>query len=98
MALRKLVRINYGGKSPVSIKHKSLHSFKEGVILLCQSILETRRISHLHGSALFTIPLSTYELLLPPGIKGLNFKIYSEMFTLFFSIAYGTYAYLYREP
>ena len=52
-----LLRSNYGGKSPVSIKHENLHSFKEGVILLCQSILETRRISHLHGSALFTIPL-----------------------------------------
>ena len=57
MALRKLVRSNYGGKSPVSIKYENLHSFKEGVILLCQSILETRRILDLHGSALFTIPL-----------------------------------------
>ena len=36
----------------------NFYSFKEGVILFCQSILETRRrISHLHGSALFTIPL-----------------------------------------
>ena len=57
MALGKIVRRNYGGKSPVSIKYQNLHSFKEGVILLCQSILETRRITHLHGSALFTIPL-----------------------------------------
>ena len=57
MALRKLVRRNYGGKSPVSIKYENLQSLKEGVILLCQSILETRRILHLHGSALFTIPL-----------------------------------------
>ena len=56
MALRKLVRSNYGGLSPVSIKHENLHSLKEEVILLCQSILETR-ISHLHGLALFTIPL-----------------------------------------
>ena len=30
---------------------------KKGLILLCQSILETRRITHLHGSAHFTIPL-----------------------------------------
>ena len=30
---------------------------KKGVILLCQIILETKRISHLHGSDLFTIPL-----------------------------------------
>ena len=57
MALCNLVRNNYGGKSPVSIKYENLHSLKEGVILLCQSILEARRISHLHGSALFTMPL-----------------------------------------
>ena len=57
MALHKLVRSNYGGKLLVSIKYENLHSFKEGVILLCQSILETRRISYLHGSALFTISL-----------------------------------------
>ena len=56
IALRKLERINYGGKEPVSIKYKNLHSFKEGLILLCQIILETRRITHLHGSAHFTIP------------------------------------------
>ena len=60
MALRKLVRSNYGGKSLVSIKQENLHSFKEGVILLCQSILETRRTSHLRGSTLFTIPLNGY--------------------------------------
>ena len=57
MALHKLVRSNYGGKLMVSMKYENLHSFEEGVILLCQSILETRRISHLHGSVLFTIPL-----------------------------------------
>ena len=59
MALHKPVRTNYGGKSPVSIKYQNLLSFKEGMILLCQSILKTRRISHLRGSALFTIPLIT---------------------------------------
>ena len=42
MVLRKLVRSNYGRKSPVSMKYKNLLSFKEGVVLLCQSILETR--------------------------------------------------------
>ena len=57
MALHKLARRNYGGKLSVSIKYQNLHSFKEGMILVCQSILETRRISHLHGSALFSIPL-----------------------------------------
>ena len=55
MALRKLERRNYGGKSPVSIKYQNLHSFKEGLILLRQSILETRRTTHSHGSAHFTI-------------------------------------------
>ena len=58
MALRKLERRNYGRKWPVSIKYQNLHSFKEGLILLCQSILETRRITYLHGSAHFTIPLN----------------------------------------
>ena len=58
MALGKLVRSNYGKKSLVSIKYEGIHTFKEGVILLCQSIVETRRISHLPGSAHFTIPLS----------------------------------------
>ena len=58
MALHKLERRNYGRKSPVSIKYQNLHSFKEELILLCQSILETRRITHLHGSVHFTIPLN----------------------------------------
>ena len=57
MALHKLESINYGTKSPVSIKYQNLHSFK-GLILLCQSILETRRITHLHGSAHFTVSLN----------------------------------------
>ena len=34
-------------KSPVSIKYPNLHSFKEGVILLCPSILERKMISQL---------------------------------------------------
>ena len=57
MALRKLERRNYGRKLPVSIKYQNLHSFKGGLIFLCQSILEMGRIIHLHGSAHFTIPL-----------------------------------------
>ena len=57
MALHKLERRNYGRKSPVSIKYQNLHTFKEGLILLCQSILEMRKITHLHGSAHFIIPL-----------------------------------------
>ena len=61
MALRKLERRNYGGKSLVSINYQSLHSFKEGLIFLCQSILETRRITLLSGSAHFTIPLKAFQ-------------------------------------
>ena len=60
MALRKLERRNYGGKLLMGIKHQNVHSFKEGLILLCQSTLETRRVTHLHGSAHFTIPLSDF--------------------------------------
>ena len=60
MALRKLETRNYGGKWPVSIKYQNPHSFKEGLILLCQSILEIRRIAHLRNSAHFAIPLKTY--------------------------------------
>ena len=60
MALHKLVLRNYGRKLPVSIKYQNFHSFKEGLILLHQSILEMRRITHLHGSAHFTIPLILY--------------------------------------
>ena len=44
MALHKRVRRDYGGKLSVSIKYQNLHFFKEGMILLCQSILEMRRI------------------------------------------------------
>ena len=63
MTLCKLERRNDGRKSPVSIKYQNLHTYK-GLILLCQSILETRRIAHLHGSAHFTIPLSDYLVIL----------------------------------
>ena len=58
MTLHKPVRRNYSGKLPVGIKYQNLYSFREEVILLCQSILEMKRISHLHGSPLFTIPLT----------------------------------------
>ena len=62
MVLHKLERRNYSGKWPVNIKYQNLHTFKEGLILLCQSILETRKITHLHGSAHFTIPLNILKL------------------------------------
>ena len=39
------------------IKYQNLHSFKEGMIRSCQSIIEMRVISHLHDSALLAIPL-----------------------------------------
>ena len=57
MALHILARRNYGGESLVSIKYYNLHSFKEGVTLLCQSILKTKEILQVQHSALFTIPL-----------------------------------------
>ena len=56
MVLHILVRKNHVEKLLVSIKCCNL-SFKKGVILLCQSILETRQTQHLCGSALFIIPL-----------------------------------------
>ena len=58
MVLHKLENRNYGRKFPVSIKYQNLHSFKEELIPLCQSILEMRRITHLHGSAHVTNSLS----------------------------------------
>ena len=73
MVLRKLERRNYGRKLPVSIKYQSLHSFKKGLILLCQSILEMRRIIHLHGSAHFTLPLSK-------GMSNIYLKVTTETF------------------
>ena len=65
MALHKLERRNYGGKWPMSIKYQNVHSFKEGLILLCQSILETIRITHLHAPAHFTIPLTNFGVTWP---------------------------------
>ena len=62
MTLHKLLKRNYGGESSVSIKYHNLHSFEKGLILLCQSIPEARRITHLHGSALFTIPLKIFHV------------------------------------
>ena len=35
---------------------------KKGLILLCQSILETERITHLHGSAHFAVPVIAQSL------------------------------------
>ena len=64
----KLVRRNYSGKLSVSIKYQNLHFFKEGMIHLCQSILETRRISHLHGSDFFSIPLTIVNTICSFGL------------------------------
>ena len=58
MALRTLAKKNYGGKSPVSIKCHNLHSLEEGVIRLCQNIIETRQTSYSYSPVLFTAPLS----------------------------------------
>ena len=56
MGLLIFVRRNYGGKLPVSIQCHNLHSFR-GMNLLCQSILETKQLSHLFSLALLTVPL-----------------------------------------
>ena len=62
MELCKLERRNYSRKLPVSIKYQNLRSFKEGLILLCQSILEMGRITHLHGSGHFSISLTAWNV------------------------------------
>ena len=79
MALRKLVRRKYGGKSPVSIKYQNLHSFEEGLILLCQSIFEMRRITYLRGSALFTIPLKCPNSFQNKKIEKLHTVLLSDL-------------------
>ena len=58
----------------VSIKYWNLHYFKEVLILLCQSVFETRKITHLHGLADFTIPLNACKLDWEENI----FDIYAE--------------------
>ena len=45
----------------VTGEYQNLYSFKEGQILLCQSILEMGRITHLQGSTLFTISLNLWS-------------------------------------
>ena len=82
MALRKLERRTYDEMLPVSIKYKILHTFKEGLILLCQSILEKRRITNLHGSVHFTIPLKGYIFLivLPRAVVRTQTKVYGRGF------------------
>ena len=77
----------------MSIKHQNLHTFKEGLILLCQNILEMRKITHLRGSAYFTIPLNmtlfvlvkqtlTQPFLLTTIILICQGIIYKELITL----------------
>ena len=97
----KLVRRNYSGKLSVSIKYQNLHFFKEGMIHFCQSILETRRISHLHGSAFFSVPLtianticsfglhSNYIDLCDFGAVGIPFCRYRHLDYYSFSSSHG---------
>ena len=61
----------------MSIKYQNLRSFKEGLILLCQSIIETRRITHLHGSAHFKIP---FKKTLPEGRDVKDFWIFYKSY------------------
>ena len=44
--------------------YENLHSFKDGMILLCWSILKTRRILYLHDLTFFTIPLKVKPMIL----------------------------------
>ena len=81
MALRKLERRNYSGMWLASIKYQNLHSFKVGLILLCQSILETRRTTHLHGSAHFTIPLITSKQI--HSYRKLNLPLTNSIYLVF---------------
>ena len=53
MVQRQLVRKSSGGKLLVSVKYQNLHSFEEGMIHLCQSILETRHITSTWFSSLY---------------------------------------------
>ena len=86
MALHKLVRRNYGRKSPVSIKYKNLYSFQEVVILLCPSILETR-ITQLHGSALFIIPLTVFVFpKVMIKLKNRTLRIFDEQLASYVSL------------
>ena len=62
MTLRTLVKRIYGEKLPVSVRCHNLHFYREEKIILCPSILETRRISHLFSSALFTVDKSNNYL------------------------------------
>ena len=55
-----------------------------GDVLLCQGILETRQKSHLHGLALFTIPLNNTAI---SKILGHTVNLYG-----FFSILHPDYA------
>ena len=56
-------RRHYGRKWLVSIKHQNLHSFKEALILLCQSTLERRREAHFCGSSHFTKSESVFWMI-----------------------------------
>ena len=53
----------------------NLHSFKERVILLYLSILQTRQMSHLLSSAVFTIPLKAFIKPLDAPQKSMEIKI-----------------------
>ena len=74
MAMHILVWRNYGRKSLVSIKCYTFHSFKGVVILLGQRILEIRQVSHLHGSAFFTILLRVHQQMQMPTREQMSTK------------------------
>ena len=62
MALCQLERRTDGGWIPVSVKYVIFGSFKEGMIIVCQIIIETERMAIWYSLDLFTIPLNFTNL------------------------------------
>ena len=99
MVLRKLERRIYGRKWPVSIKYQNLHSFKEGLILLCQSIVEMRRITFTWLSSLYNPFNNTQrERLVFHSIQCRNgWLAVCDLFDMFMqSVKFYTFHYQYR--
>ena len=83
MVLHKLVRRNSGEKLLVSIRYQYLHSFKERMIHLCQSILETRKISHFTWLRFVYSPFK-FPMLLSQNFDYGTLELKAETFLAFF--------------
>ena len=62
MALCEFERRTDGGWIPVSVKYIIFGSFKEGMIIVCQIIIETERMAIWYSLDLFRIPLNFTNL------------------------------------